>query len=420
MERRSVPEYSLKYGESEVKFTLPEGLETYIIEPNSVSPLENVEEHVYQAAWRLREIVKPGRKIALIADDITRPTPTWQILPPLLNAFNKMGVPDRDIRLIVALGTHRAMREDELRKKYGEALERVEVVQPDFRDPAKLVKMGVMPNGSPIEVNTEIGRSDLAIGVGMITPHHVAGFSGGSKIILPGVSGEKTVGEFHLLSARLRRSFLGSERNQVRDLMDLVAERAKLRGLLDVVVDGRGRVTWVGAGSFQEVYREGVKEARRVYEVKAPGNLDLVIASSYPADIEFWQAHKSIFPADMILRDGGTLILVTPCPEGVAQTHPEVVELTGLTPQEIDERVKTGKTKDPVGAANSMVWSKIRSRIKIVIVSDGIKEEEARSMGFQWSSSLQEAVNQELKRFNKPRIAILKNAPELLPKIEES
>ena len=143
-----------------------------------------------------------------------------------------------------------------------------------------------------------------------------------------------------------------------------------------------------------------------------------MIASSYPADIEFWQAHKSIFPADMILRDGGTLILVTPCPEGVAQTHPEVVELTGLTPQEIDERVNTGKTKDPVGAANSMVWSKIRSRIKIVIVSDGIKEEEARSMGFQWSSSLQEAVNQELKRFNKPRIAILKNAPELLPKVD--
>ena len=310
------------------------------------------------------------------------------------------------------------MTQQELVDKYGEAMDRVEVIQPDFRDPEKLVKVGVMPNGSPIEVNKEIEKVDIAIGVGMIVPHHVSGFSGGSKIILPGISGEKTVGEMHLLSARLRRSFLGVEKNQVRDLMDIVAERAKLRGLINVVVDGTGNVTWIGAGTVSEVFREGVREARKVYEVKTPSNLDLVIASSYPADIEFWQAHKSLYPADMVLREGGTLILLTPCPEGVARTHPEVLELARLTPEEIDRKVRSGLVSDPVGAANSMVWSKIRSRIKVVLVSEGISEQEARSLGFEWYGNLQEAIDREISKFEKPRVGVMRNAPELLPNVK--
>lgn len=411
-------EFSLPYGKVNLSFSLPDDVDVYEIEPNAVNPLPNVKEEIMRSLRSLDMIVRAGRRIAIIADDITRPTPTKEILPPLLDYLNEKGVRDDDITLLVALGTHRPMTQQELVDKYGEAMDRVEVIQPDFRDPEKLVKVGVMPNGSPIEVNKEIEKVDIAIGVGMIVPHHVSGFSGGSKIILPGISGEKTVGEMHLLSARLRRSFLGVEKNQVRDLMDIVAERAKLRGLINVVVDGTGNVTWIGAGTVSEVFREGVREARKVYEVKTPSNLDLVIASSYPADIEFWQAHKSLYPADMVLREGGTLILLTPCPEGVARTHPEVLELARLTPEEIDRKVRSGLVSDPVGAANSMVWSKIRSRIKVVLVSEGISEQEARSLGFEWYGNLQEAIDREISKFEKPRVGVMRNAPELLPNVK--
>ena len=410
--------YSLRYGEREVEVDLPDDLKVYEIKPNRVESLRDVGTHVREAAKSLKEVIKPGRRLAIVADDITRPTPTWEILPPLLNQLNQMGVRDEDVFLVVALGTHRPMTQKELRRKFGEALDRMEVIQPDFRDPSKLKEFGRMPNGAPIELNKEIERADSVIGVGMITPHHVSGFSGGSKIILPGISGERTVGEMHLLSARLRRSFLGIERNPVRDLMDYVAEKAGLRGLVNVVVDGQGRTTWVGVGDFREVFRKGVREARRVYEVPAPGGLDMVIASSYPADIEFWQAHKSLYPADMVLRDGGTLILLTPCPEGVSRTHPIVLELAGLPAEEIDRRVSEGLVDDPVGAANSMVWSKIRSRINVVIVSEGIGRGEAEAMGFRWSGSLEEAVEEELRRLRNPRIALMRNAPELLPKTD--
>ncbi len=411
-------EFSLPYGKVNLSFSLPDDVDVYEIEPNAVNPLPNVKEEIMRSLRSLDMIVRAGRRIAIVADDITRPTPTKEILPPLLDYLNEKGVKDDDITLLVALGTHRPMTQQELVDKYGEAMNRVEVIQPDFRDPEKLVKVGVMPNGSPIEVNKEIERADIAIGVGMIVPHHVSGFSGGSKIILPGISGEKTVGEMHLLSARLRRSFLGVEKNQVRNLMDIVAERAKLRGLINVVVDGTGNVTWIGVGTVSEVFRKGVRESRRVYEVKTPSNLDIVIASSYPADIEFWQAHKSLYPADMVLREGGTLILLTPCPEGVARTHPEVLELARLTPEEIDRRVRSGLVSDPVGAANSMVWSKIRSRIKVVLVSEGISEQEARSLGFEWYGSLQEAIDREISKFEKPRVGVMRNAPELLPNVK--
>ncbi len=410
--------YSIRYGERYLSFYLPDEARVFEIGPNEVAPLKDIGSTLRRALRGLDGIVRPGRRVAIIADDVTRATPTADILPPLLDYLNSAGVSDDGILLLVALGTHRPMSQGELERKYGEALGRVEVIQPDYRDPEKQIKVGSMPDGTPIEVSNVLAKVDISIGVGMVTPHHVSGFSGGSKIVLPGVSGERTVGDMHLLSARLRRSFLGMKDNPVRDLMDLVAERAELRGLVEVVVDGRGRPTWIGAGGVKEVFTEAVDEARRVYEVETPRNFDLVIASSYPADIEFWQAHKSLYPAEMILRDGGVLILATPCPEGVAVTHPEVLELAGLSPEEIDAKVRRGEVKDPVGAANSMVWSKIRSRIKVVIVSDGISEEEARSLGFSWYGDLQEAIDSEVRSLgDKPRIAIMRNAPELLPKV---
>ncbi len=410
--------YSLKYGERYLSFHLPDEAQVVEMGPNNVTPLEDARGALQRALRGLDEIIRPSRRVAIIADDVTRPTPTADILPHLLDYLNSAGLSDDDILLLAALGTHRPMTQGELERKYGEAMERVEVVQPDYRDPEKQAIVGSMPDGSPIEVSNVLMKVDFSIGVGMVTPHHVSGFSGGSKIVLPGVSGERTVGDMHLLSARLRRSFLGMKENPVRALMDLVAERAGLRGLVEVVVDGIGRPTWVGAGGVREVFSEAVDEARRVYEVEAPSNLDLVIASSYPADIEFWQAHKSLYPAEMVLRDGGILILATPCPEGVAVTHPEVLELAGLSPEEIDAKVRRGEIEDPVGAANSMVWSKVRSRIKVVLVSDGISEEEARSLGFSWYGDLQEAIDSELKLLEgKPRVAIMRNAPELLPKV---
>ncbi|MEM4476976.1 MAG: nickel-dependent lactate racemase [Candidatus Korarchaeum sp.] len=413
-----MPEFSLPYGSSEVRFNLPSNLKVYLIEPREVKPLEDLESELRNSIRNLSDIVKPGRRVAVVADDITRPTPTARVLPILLDQLNDLGIRDELISLVVALGTHRPMTQPELELKYGEAVERIEVIQPDFRDPEKQVKIGLMPSGAPIEVTRELSKVDLSIGIGCVTPHHVSGFSGGSKIILPGVSGERTVGEMHLMSARLRRSFLGIERNEVRDLMDLVAEKAYLRGLIDLVVDGVGRPTWIGCGEFKDVFREAVVESRKVYEVDAPKELDLVITTSYPADIDFWQAHKALYPADMVLREGGTLILATPCPEGVSKTHPDVIELAGLSPEEIDRRIEAKIVKDLIGAANSMVWSKIRSRIRVVIVSDGLDEWEVRSMGFEWYGDLEEAINKELARFHeKPRVGVMKNSPELLPRV---
>ncbi|MEM2490421.1 MAG: lactate racemase domain-containing protein, partial [Candidatus Korarchaeum sp.] len=221
-----MPEFSLPYGSSEVRFNLPSNLKVYLIEPREVKPLEDLESELRNSIRNLSDIVKPGRRVAVVADDITRPTPTARVLPILLDHLNDLGIRDELISLVVALGTHRPMTQPELELKYGEAVERIEVIQPDFRDPEKQVRIGLMPSDAPIEVTRELSKVDLSIGIGCVTPHHVSGFSGGSKIILPGVSGERTVGEMHLMSARLRRSFLGIERNEVRDLMDLVAEKA--------------------------------------------------------------------------------------------------------------------------------------------------------------------------------------------------
>ncbi|MBC7256417.1 MAG: nickel-dependent lactate racemase, partial [Chloroflexi bacterium] len=154
----------------------------------------------------LREAAKGARRVVIVADDATRPTPTHRILPLLLDALNAAGVPDEAITVLIALGTHRAMTEDEIARKFGPAVtQRVAVVNHDAFDPSQLMDLGITPHGVAVQVNRRVMEADFVLGVGSIVPHHIPGFSGGAKIIQPGVCGERTTGEVHLLSVRRER-----------------------------------------------------------------------------------------------------------------------------------------------------------------------------------------------------------------------
>jgi nickel-dependent lactate racemase len=153
-----------------------------------------------------------------------------------------------------------------------------------------------------------------------------------------------------------------------------------------------------------------------VYGVSVRGQTDIVIAGSHPCDLEFWQAHKSLYPADLIVREGGTIIVVTPCPEGVSVTHAGMLGYTALDADRIDALIGEGTISDVASGALALAWARMRQRARISLVSDGISAEETRALGFVPSDSLHDALAEALY-WHGPgaSIAVLTHAPETLP-----
>ena len=419
-------EIVLPYSDSYISFEIPRRNFLGILAPRKVPGVKSGEEIRHKVldalsspigTKRLPELVRRGEKVVIVADDNTRPTPTDKLIPPLLDELNKAGIPDDDITIVIALGTHRYMTDQEILEKFGrEVVERVDIINHEWMDPTKLIYIGGSSKGTPIIVNKTVYKADFKIGVGNIVPHHIPGFSGGGKIIAPGVSSPETVASFHMLSVRTRRHWLGIPKNPVRDLIDEIARKTGLHTILNITLNAEKEVVGVFFGDLQAAWIKGVESSKNIYGVEAPGIADIVIASSYPCELEFWQAHKALYPADIVVKDGGTIIIVSPCPEGVAVTHPEVLELTQMEPEEVDHAVNVGEVRDVVAASLAIAWGKIRRRAEIILVSEGISEEETRKLGFKYAETIDEALKMAFKRHgNKAKIIAITHGCDTLP-----
>lgn len=146
-----------------------------------------------------------------------------------------------------------------------------------------------------------------------------------------------------------------------------------------------------------------------------PALADIVVASSYPYDVDFWQAHKTLHSADMAVKDDGTIVLATPCHEGISKTHKELSSIAGLGHEEIEARLMAGEVDDVAAAAQGLAWAQIRKRAKVILVSDGISSREAERIGFGYCKSVKEALEISFQRHGrKAKVAVLTGA-DILP-----
>jgi nickel-dependent lactate racemase len=198
--------------------------------------------------------------------------------------------------------------------------------------------------------------------------------------------------------------------------MEAIAGQVGLKAVLNTVLDHTGRLVQAFYGDPCLAFRAGVELARQVYGVSVPDQADIVIAGSHPCDIEFWQAHKSLYPADLVVREGGTVIVVTPCPEGVSVTHQEMLNFTGLEAEEIERLLDDGTIEEVVSGALALAWAKMRQRARISLVSDGISDEEAGALSFTPFANIDDALAAALHRHGpEATVAVLTHAPEMLP-----
>lgn len=419
----STVKVKLPYGQDTVEVAIPAASLIGVYAPKDVPPVADVRAETVRAVNSpigtkpLRELARGANKVVIVADDNTRLTPTDKIIPVLLDELNAAGVADERITVIIALGTHRFMTDAEIAAKFGpEVVKRVRIKNHDYKNPAELVELGTTANGTYVAVNRETYEADFKIGVGSIVPHHIPGFAGGAKIVQPGISGERTTAETHLLSVRAPRSYLGVVDNPVRRELNDIARQIGLNTIFNTVLNRYGEVVGAFYGDVVAAFDEGVKLSQAVYAVEIPAEADIVLSSSHPCDLEFWQAHKTLYPSDLAVKAGGIVIIVTPCHEGVAVTHADMLDYTAKSSCAIRDMVACKQLHDEVAAALAIAWAQVKERESVYIVSHGIPAEAAANLGFKPFATAQAALDAALAAKGPgARVTVLTHAPDMLP-----
>jgi len=413
---------NLPYGHSSRTIEIPAKNLAWIEGPSYAPVIPDIEFAVRQAIRNpigsptLAELVqRHGKRTLLLVDDSTRSTPQALILPILLDELNAAGVPDNEISIMIALGTHRHMRHHELTERVGEAVFHRVPVSNMSQDPKDFVDLGVTPLGIPIQVSRRYLESDISIAIGNIIPHMYAGWSGGAKMVQPGVTSALTTGRTHLIAGPRVYEILGNVDNEVRQEMETIAVRSGLKFIVNVVLDAAGAVAGVVAGDVVKAHRAGVEIARPIYTIDLDEKADIVVASSHPADRDLWQGFKPVNNCGMLVKDGGTLILLIPAPEGIAPDHTQLVDL-GTTPaEEVLAMVAEGKIADEVAAATYLAFDQTRRRINVALVSDGISNAEAAKIGITATTDFGEALTAALARHGSAaRIGVVTQGADIM------
>lgn len=370
----------------------------------------------------LKDLIKKGQKILIIVDDYTRTTPTNLILPILIEEILLAGISRKEIKLLIAYGTHRKMSHEEKKKKYGkDIVNDYEILDHNWRDDKSLVKLDTTKQGTEIWINKEVLKADFIIGIGQIVPHRVAGFSGGSKIIQPGVCGPITTGQTHWLSAKYEGcEIIGKIDNPIRQEINKIGEAVGLKFIVNTICDGSGNIFKCVCGEPIKTFEEGCKSALDIYGIPLGTKGDIALVDSFPADIELWQAAKGIYSGDLALKPDGVLILVSPCTEGVSVEHPNIINIGYRPFSEIEDMVENGKLINLTLAAHlAHVGRVIRGERTGILVSPGIPQNIAGKLGFYYAKTAQDALGLALKiKGNDAKIVVIKNGGSLMPIIK--
>jgi nickel-dependent lactate racemase len=371
----------------------------------------------------IQGLATKGKRSVIVVDDNTRPTPVRKILPIVLDRLNYAGIKDRDIHVLVALGTHRPMTDNELREKIGkELLQRVSVTNHYWKQKEMLADMGKTESGVPLSVNRKYLEADIKIGIGHIAPHSQAGWTGGAKIVQPGVCGAETTDYTHWLSARFDlRNLLGVANNPVRLEIENVVRRIGLDFILNVVLNSQKELVKAVSGDFVAAHRAGVREAEKIFRIRIPSLADIVVCDSYPSSygIDFWQASKAIMSSYLAVKRGGTIILFAPCPDGVSPEHTELAQFGHRPYEEVKKLIERGVMRDlNAAAASAQIGQILADKVKVVLYSEGISQDETRRLGFEYADSPQGVVDSALEKYGtESKILFLRNACEMLPNL---
>ena len=372
------------YGEDKLDLEIPEGwnlIDTVLPKevPTLIDPQRKVDEIVERPIMSssISEIVKGKRNIVIISDDVRRPTPVHVILPALLDHLNSAGIPDQRINVIVGRGGHPSLTPKQFETKLGKnTLDRVHVAEHNADDEKTIAYVGTTSTGTPIWLNKSVLEADVKIGIGGVTYHSFAGYSGGAKIVLPGVAGRKTITGNHFVKSFQQGASMGvADGNPARAEMEEVARKLGLDMKIDAVLNAENDLVGIFAGDFVSEHREAARLYDSMYRARVPRMADVSIASAYPYDTHEAQTFKALGCAARVTKNGGTVIVLSPMRGGVRESVKNLYQnyfTPDLTTEQIRKKVQNLDLPEDVqqGAAGFCRTIETMQRIEVIYVTD--------------------------------------------------
>lgn len=370
-----------------------------VLRAKSAPAIASEEEEVRRAlrepvgAPPLRQVVRPGEKIAVITSDITRPMPTRKVMPALLDELYAAGVKPEDITLVFALGSHRRQTDEERRRLAGErAWNEIRCVD---CDPDDCVHLGVTSAGTPVDITRVVAEADRRICLGNVEYHYFAGYSGGAKAIMPGCSTRAAIQSNHSMMVRAEAAAGNLKTNPVRRDIEEAAALCGIDYILNVVLGEHKEILRAAAGDVTLAHRELCAFLDKIYLNELPQAADIVLVSQggAPKDLNLYQTQKALDNARHAVRQGGIIILIGSCREGLGERVFEQWMTTSPSPEAMIERI--GRDFQ-LGGHKAAAIAITLQKAKIFLVSE-LEDDFVRSIFLTPQPSAQAALEQAFR-----------------------
>lgn len=363
---------------------------------------------------RLCDMHLKGKKIAVITSDITRPMPTALVMPLLLDELYAGGAKKEDITLVFALGSHRKHTEEEKKHLAGErTYGEIKCVD---SNPDDCVHFGFTSRGTPVDIDKTVSGADIRICLGNIEYHYFAGYSGGAKAIMPGVSTRAAIQSNHKFMVRPEACAGRIAGNPVREDIEKAASMVGVDFILNVVLDPEKRIIFAAAGDVTKAHRKGCEFLDSLYLKRIPEKADIVIASQggAPKDINLYQTQKALDNAKHAVKDGGVVILVGSCKEGFGEKTFEEWMTTAKCPSDLIERIER---EFKLGGHKAAAIAMVLQNADIYLVSD-MDPDKVRSIFMTPFKTLEEAYTAAKEKCGEnKKVWAMPFAGSVLPKL---
>jgi nickel-dependent lactate racemase len=417
---------TLDYGHTGLSVELPDDRVIGPLAIRPATPLADPDAAVEAALAQpigtrpLAQVARGRRNACILICDITRPVPNRIILPPLLHTLEAQGIVRKDILLLIATGLHRPNEGAELEEMVGPDIAR------DYRIENHHGKalnehdyLGTTSRGVPVYLDRRYVRADLRITTGLIEPHLMAGYSGGRKVICPGIAALETVKVWHgpqfLEDPRADCGILAG--NPVHEENTHIAQMAGCDFIINVCIDGQRHMLWVGAGDMIRAWEEGVRFVEGIVKVPVPQPCDVVVTScaGYPLDTTWYQAVKGLTGALPIVKQGGTIILAASLSQGIGSPEFQRLMADNSNLTQFKQRI-LGKDYFVLDQWQLEEQAKVMEKCRVKVVSDGLSADALRKCYVEPAPTVEQALADSLAEYGPAaRVAVIPKGPYVLP-----
>jgi len=419
----------LAYGKSGLEVDVPDSNLVKVLSMKKQQAIEDSRIAIIKSllspinSYSLFDIAKNKKSACILISDITRPVPNKLVLPPILKTLHAAGLEPKDILILIATGMHRPNLGDELIELVGQEIaSKYKIENHYYRNSDQHTYLGETSRGTPVWIDSRYLEAELKIATGFIEPHLMAGFSGGRKLIVPGIASIETMKYMHgpaLLDHPNSREGVIDGNPFHQEALE-IARMAGADFILNVSLDEDKNITGIFAGELEKAHEKGVEFVRASVSDFVTEPVDIVITTSagYPLDKTWYQAIKGLTAAMPIVKEGGTIIIAAECSERLGSKEFTELVLKYSNMKTFMEDIY----KDDFFVIDQwqlQEYAKVSFKANIALVSQGLSTEIKNAMHINWFETVEEALQDALSKYGQhATVAVIPKGPYVLAELK--